>query len=214
MTETDTSTPGAVAQLFLTALDAQAWSRAAALVHPQTAQRVRSQHLSLIRLRGTPTQVREPQPASDFELLDPEEFLRVDSAAQAEQLSALDWLARTAQALDPGIRAHHAATLQGIEPSADSLPRLQRTVLEAKQRGRIATVHYRTDWFTGETPRPHLGGEHELRLRHTEEGWRVSEVDLTGRGRGRLVLSGLEMLWLRTMFWFTERLLVRRRPSN
>lgn len=185
--ETHGDTPEAVAQAFLSALDAGRWREAASYVHPETAERFRVQLLVLLKLTEHDPQLSAAADVGDTRFVNPATLVGVRTPAEAEVLSAVELLARFAAALDPAATHHRLAGI--FRDATDRLPRLIRTVVGATpETAETARAEYRTDWFFGNIREPGRSGIHRMRLRRTLEGWRVQDADLSGTGEGRLTI--------------------------
>jgi hypothetical protein len=184
-----TDTPETAAQAFLAALDAEEWQQAAALIHPEAAERFREQTLFVARSMERMLAVDDRH--TDTVFPGPIEVLNVRSANDLEALSAYELVARWAEALHPPNQERRA---REMFPSSEPLPpqvplRLVRTLLKCVHKGATAArVYYRTDWYIGEKHIPGRGGEQVLALTQTPEGWRIMDADLTGEGNGHLVV--------------------------
>lgn len=173
-------TPEALARAFFSALDGRRWREAAALIHPETAERFRSHQVERIREEERSEASRQ---RAETIFTPAASLVGVATAAEAEALPATELLARFAEALDP------AAVLRRVDgPGASPRLQLRRTVLTRSPAGAgRARVEYRTEWLDGEHRHHAMSGVHVLTAAWTDEGWRVRDVDLGGRGEGHIL---------------------------
>jgi hypothetical protein len=163
---------------------------AAELVHPETAERLRTWHIEQFRSPQTaPERVQETRFATPWEIAGIQDRLAVES------VSARDLVARFAAGMGPEAFARRLRTVSQDGGSASTVPtiRVERrliacTLLECE----YAKAEYRADWYFGGQLNKSLGGVAGLSLARSGSRWYVVDADLSGLGTGHISPPSLE----------------------